>query len=117
MERNSSSGNTAYASPSPSAPAASSKKPSVVATATNTAAAGGSPAVAEPAQEEMEAALIAAIPVTPDDLRALVLARVRAVQAALVNSGKVEGERVSLRSPQPISPDAHGQPRANLALQ
>jgi hypothetical protein len=45
------------------------------------------------------------------------LARVRAVQADLVNTGKVEAERVTIRSPQPISPGAHGQSRATLALQ
>jgi hypothetical protein len=65
----------------------------------------------------MEASLLATIQVTSDDLRALVQARARGVQAVLVNTGKVEGERVTIRSPQPISPDAHGQSRATLALQ
>ena len=65
----------------------------------------------------MEARLLANIQVSSDDLRALVLARTRSVQAALVNTGKVEGERVTIRSPQPISPDSHGQARANLSLE
>jgi hypothetical protein len=112
----------------PSAPTAVSQNPSFAATSknpvpatatatTNTATADVPPIVAEPTQEEMEAGLVATIQVSPDDLRALVLARVHSVQAALVNTGKVEGERVTVRSPQPISPDAHGQARANLALQ
>jgi hypothetical protein len=113
----------------PSAPAAAPKNssgaataknpvPSVSAAATTNAPAAIVPlALVEPTQEEMEARLLANIQVSPDDLRALVLARTRSVQAALVNTGKVEGERVTIRSPQPISPDAHGQARANLSLE
>jgi len=110
----------------PPAPIASAKRPSASATAPKPvpAAAGANamsgdvpPPAAEPTQDEMEASLLATIQVTPDDLRALVLARARNVQAALVANGKVEGERVSIRSPQPISPNAHGQSRATLALQ
>lgn len=107
----------------PAAPPASAKKPAPAAPAgktvpaTNTVPGAVPPPVAEPTQDEMEAALLAAIQVTSDDLRALMLARVRAVQADLVNTGKVEAERVTIRSPQPISPGAHGQSRATLALQ
>jgi len=111
----------------PSAPTASAKQPPAPATtpttpqpataATNTMPADLPPPVAEPTQDEMEASLLANIQVTSDDLRALVQARARGVQAVLVNTGKVEGERVTIRSPQPISPDAHGQSRATLALQ
>ena len=107
----------------PAAPPASAKKPAPAAPAgktvpaTNTVPGAVPPPVAEPTQDEMEAALLAAIQVTSDDLRALMQARVRAVRAVLVNTGKVEAERVTTRSPQPISPDAHGQSRATLALQ
>jgi hypothetical protein len=101
--------------PAPAAPAA--KTAPAAAAATNTVPGAVPPPVAEPTQDEMEAALLAAIQVTSDDLRALMQARVRAVRAVLVNTGKVEAERVTTRSPQPISPDAHGQSRATLALQ
>ena len=72
---------------------------------------------AEPSQDQMEASLLATIQISADDLRALAQARARSVQAALVNVGKVEGERVSIIAPQPISPAAQGQPRATLSLQ
>jgi hypothetical protein len=111
----------------PPAPTAAPKNSSGAATAghpapsvsgaTNTPAAIVPFALVEPTQEEMEARLLANIQVSSDDLRALVLARTRSVQAALVNTGKVEGERVTIRSPQPISPDSHGQARANLSLE
>jgi hypothetical protein len=82
------------------------------------AAAGGTNAAPGSAltPEQMEAALLAGIQITPDDLRALMVARSRSVQAALVNSGKVEGERMDVLSPKPIDPAAKGQPRVNLAL-
>jgi hypothetical protein len=65
----------------------------------------------------MESSLLATIQISPDDLRELTQARARSVQAALVKSGQVEGGRVSIIAPQPISPTAQGQPRANLSLQ
>ena len=65
----------------------------------------------------MEASLLATIQISPDNLRALTQARARSVQAALVNIGKVEGERVSIIAPQPISSAATGQSRATLSLQ
>ncbi len=80
---------------------------------TNTAAAAAS----EPTEEQMEASLLAAIQISPDDLRALMQARARNVQAALVNTGKVEADRLFILAPAPISPTAKGEARANLALQ
>jgi hypothetical protein len=65
----------------------------------------------------MEASLIATIQISSDDLRELMQARARNVQAALVNIGKVEGERVAILAPQPVNPAAKGQSRANLSLQ
>ncbi|MGA2557859.1 MAG: DUF748 domain-containing protein, partial [Verrucomicrobiota bacterium] len=80
---------------------------------TNTVAAAAS----EPTQEQMEASLLAAIQISADDLRALMQARARNVQAALVNTGKVEADRLFILAPAPISTTAKGQSRANLALQ
>jgi hypothetical protein len=65
----------------------------------------------------MEAALLEQIHVTPDDLRELMQARARSVQAALVKSGKVEADRLFILAPQPVSLDTKGQSRANLALE
>jgi hypothetical protein len=96
--------------------AALNRKPAATA-ATNTVAAGVPSPAAEPTQDQMEASLLATIQISPDDLRELTQARARSVQAALVNVGKVEGERVSIIAPQPISSTAQGQPRANLSLQ
>jgi hypothetical protein len=96
--------------------AAPSRKPAATAT-TNIVAEGVPAPAAEPSQDQMEASLLATIQISADDLRALAQARARSVQAALVNVGKVEGERVSIIAPQPISPAAQGQPRATLSLQ
>ena len=68
-------------------------------------------------QDQMEAALLAGIQITPDDLRALMQARARSVQAALVNTGKVEGERISILLPQtrqPRPPKARPAPTSAL---
>jgi len=97
------------ARPLSSSPAARAK----AAPTTNAAAAP----VGAPAQEQMEAALIAGIQITSDDLLALMQARERSVQAALVASGKVEGERLFILAPKPISLSAQGQTRANLSLE
>ena len=74
------------------------------------------PAPSEPTQEQMESALLAGIHVTADDLRVLMQARARSVQATLVGN-KVEGERLFILAPAPVSLTAQGQARANLALQ
>jgi hypothetical protein len=119
--------NVDYGLAVPSAPMSSSKtpllakaarnaKPEAAAT-TNTVAGADASAAAEPTQDQMEAGLLATIQINSDDLRALMQARARSVQAALVNSGKVEGERLFILAPAPISLTAKGQSRANLALQ
>jgi hypothetical protein len=120
-------GNLDHETAIPSAPTSSSQKPSVAipapkpaptaAAAKKTVAANASAAAVEPSQDQMEASLLATIQVTPDDLQELMQARARSVQAALVNVGKVEGERVAILAPQPISLAAQGQSRATLSLQ
>jgi hypothetical protein len=127
MMRITSPGNANYALALPPAPKSSSKKPIVAkaaqnpkpeaAATTNTVAAAGPSAAPEPTQDQMEAGLLATIQISSDDLRALMQARARGVQAALVNSGKVEAGRLFILAPGPISPAAKGQSRANLALQ
>ena len=77
-----------------------------VRTGTNTVA----EAAPEPTQEQMEASLLAAIQISSDDLRALMQARARSVQAALVNTGKVEADRLFILAPAPISPAAKASP-------
>ena len=70
----------------------------------------------EVTEGQMEAALAGRIPITADDLRALMVERGRNVQAALVKTGKVEGERMDILSPKPVNPTAKGEARANLSL-
>jgi hypothetical protein len=82
---------------------------------TNAAPTNAAPA-AELTQDQMEAALLAGIQITPDDLRALMLERARRVQSALANTGKVEADRMETLSPRPVNPSAKGQARANLSL-
>ena len=89
----------------------------ILSDAKNAVAADASAPAAEPTQDQMEASLLAAIQISSDDLRELMQARARSVQAALVNAGKVEGERVSILAPQPVNPAAKGQSRADLSLQ
>jgi hypothetical protein len=127
LMRNTSSANIAYdntrqAPPSPSAKkpfqATAAQNPTPATAATNTAA-GSSPAL-EPTQDQMEASLIAAIQnqISSDDLRTLMQARARSVQAALAKSGGPEvAPRLFLLAPAPISPASKGQSRANLTLE
>jgi len=125
MMRSSSPRNADYGLAAPSAPMSSSKTPQLAkaarnakpeaAATTNTAA--GAAAAAEPTQDQMEAGLLATIQINSDDLRALMQARARSVQAALVKTGQVEGERLFILAPAPISLTAKGQSRANLGLQ
>jgi hypothetical protein len=97
-------------------------KPAVAAAVTNTVPSEVPPSVTEPTQEQMEAALLATTQITSDDLRALMQARARSVQAALDGAllklaGKDEGQRVFLLAPAPVSPTAKGQSRATLSLE
>jgi hypothetical protein len=98
------------------ATAAPSPKPAATASTNTVAAEVPAPAV-EPTQDQMEASLLATMQISLDDLRELMQARARSVQAALVKSGQVEGGRLFILAPQPISLTAKGQPRANLSLQ
>jgi hypothetical protein len=98
--------------PAPAKPAAAEV---VSAPPANAAPANPAPA-GELSQEQMEAALAAGMEITADDLRALMLARARSVQAALARTGKVEAERMDLLSPRPVDPKAKGEARANLSL-
>jgi len=127
LVRTTSPGHRDYNLSIPSARLASSQEPSVAAPSPNPAptvtpaknaeAADASAPVAEPTQDQMEASLLATVQISSDDLRELMQARARSVQAALVNAGKVEGERVSILAPQPVNPAAKGQARAGLSLQ
>ena len=107
----------------PSAPSSSAQKPVISNAAANPipANAAGTNTVAEaapePTREQMIASLLDTIQVTSDDLHALMQARARNVQAALVNSGKVEAGRLFILAPAPISLTAKGQSRANLSLE
>ena len=127
LMRRTSSANIAYDNTRQPLPSPSAKRPSQAtaaqnsksAAASDTAAAGSSPAL-EPTQDQMEASLIAAIQsqINSDDLRALMEARARSVQAALAKSGGPEvAPRLFLLAPAPISLTAKGQSRANLSLQ
>jgi hypothetical protein len=111
--------NRASASPASPAKLATEEKPKEIASGTTNAMAGGDAVAAtppEPSQSEMESALLAGIKVTSDDLRALMQARARNVQAVLVGNN-VEGERLFILAPAPVSLTSQGQARANLALQ
>jgi len=54
---------------------------------------------------EMEKLMLAHIEVRPDDLRDLALARSQAVKEVLLQSGKVESERVFLVEPKSLAPE------------
>jgi Domain of Unknown Function (DUF748) len=83
------------------------------ANATNMPAA---PAPIELPLAQMEEALIGRMEITPNNLRELMSERGRSVQAALVKTGKVEGERMDILAPKPMEPGAKGAARANLSL-
>jgi hypothetical protein len=107
----------------PPAPNSSTQKPAVsnAVANLNPANAAGTNTVAEaapePAREQMIASLLDTIQVTSDDLHALMQARARGVQAALVNTGKVEAGRLFILAPAPIGLTAKGEARANLSLE
>ena len=66
---------------------------------------------------DMEAKLLAGIEITDNDLRELMQARLKSVQAFLLKSGKVTGERLLLLAPKPVNPSAKGETRVNLSLE
>jgi hypothetical protein len=73
------------------------------------------PTSAESAQ--MEQRLVAGIRVTDDELRDLMQARARAVEAALVETGKVSADRVTILAPKSVNRTVKGEPRANFSVE
>jgi uncharacterized protein involved in outer membrane biogenesis len=78
--------------------------------------AGGLPPGA-PDVAQMEQRLIEQITVTDDEMRELMQARAKAVQKALLDSGKVEPGRLFILAPKPVDTAAKGEARANLSLE
>jgi hypothetical protein len=66
---------------------------------------------------QMEQRLLAQIPVTDDELRELVQARARAVQSVLLESGKIQPQRIFVLAPKPVNPAAQGETRAIFSLE
>ncbi len=66
---------------------------------------------------QMEQRLMAGLQVSDDDLRELMQARARAVQAALLESGKVSADRVAILAPKAIHRSGKGEARANFSLE
>ena len=83
-----------------------------VATETTTAA----PPPPEPTREEMEQKLLPLYTATDEELHGLIQLRAQAVQKFLLDSGKVEAERLFLVAPKPLDPNAKGTPRVNFSL-
>ncbi len=96
----------AASSPSPASPS----QPSPAA-----ASAPSGPAAPDVAQ--MEKRLLAEIPVTGDELRALMQARARAVESALTESGQIPPQRLFILAPRPVNQTAKGETRANFSLE
>jgi hypothetical protein len=93
-----------------SAPPGGGPKPSLPA-----ASASAVPAGSDVAQ--MEERLLAGIQVTDDEFRALMQARARAVESALMESGQIPAQRLFILAPKPVNPTAKGETRANFSLE
>jgi outer membrane protein OmpA-like peptidoglycan-associated protein len=65
----------------------------------------------------LEERLMADIRVSDEDLGELMQARARAVQRALLESGKVPAERVAIVGPKPVNRSVTGAARANFSLE
>jgi hypothetical protein len=74
-------------------------------------------APAAPQVALMEQQLIAGIQVSDDDLRQLMQARARAVQSALLQSGKVSADRLAILAPKTINRSVKGETRALFSLE
>jgi Domain of Unknown Function (DUF748) len=102
--------------------AAAKKEKAEIAAAKSSASAAASAAPAVPltrAQlelEDMEDQLAQKIEITSDDYRNLMQKRANQVQAYLLKTGKVTGERLFVTAPKPINESFQGQDRANLSL-
>ncbi len=70
----------------------------------------------EPTREEMEQKLLPLYTATDEELRELIQQRAQVVQKFLLDSGKVEAERLFLVAPKPVDPTAKGTPRVNFSL-
>lgn len=83
-------------------------------------AATGAPAVPltrdQLEQEDMEDQLAARINITSDDFRELMQKRANRVQAYLLQTEKVTGDRLFVTAPKTINASFEGQDRANLTL-
>jgi hypothetical protein len=80
-----------------------------------TPSAPSAPSAADRAR--MEQRLLAEIKVTDDELRELMQARARTVQAALLGSGQISAERIFILSTKAINNAAQGETRANFSLE
>jgi Domain of Unknown Function (DUF748) len=67
-------------------------------------------------QEDMEDQLAAKIEITDDDFHELMQKRANQVQAYLLQTGKVTGDRLFVTTPKAINASFEGQDRANLSL-
>ena len=66
--------------------------------------------------EEMERRLMATIPATDDDVRELLTQRCASVQKFLLETGKVNAERVFIVAPKPLDPTMKSMARATFSL-
>ena len=66
--------------------------------------------------QDMEAQLADKIEITSDDFRDLMQKRANQVQAYLLKTGKVTGERLFVTAPKAMNESFKGQDRANLTL-
>jgi hypothetical protein len=67
-------------------------------------------------RDELEQRLITTMPVTPDEIRALMEKRIAVVQKFLVETGGISGERVLPTAPKPEDPNRKGAARAVFSL-
>ena len=65
---------------------------------------------------DMEDQLVRKIEVTTDDFRDLMQQRANQVQAYLLKTQKVTGERLFIMTPKPVDAATKGQDRVNLSL-
>jgi hypothetical protein len=96
------------------------KKKTAPAAATQGAATGTTAAAPltpdELEQEDMEDQLAARIEITSDDFRELMQQRANRVQAYLLQTGKVTGDRLYVTTPKSINGSFQGQDRVNMSL-
>lgn len=67
-------------------------------------------------RDELEQRLITTMPVTPDEIRALMEKRIAVVQKFLVETAGISGERVLPTAPKPEDPNRKGAARAVFSL-